>query len=128
MLPGRARNFGIEVTPIGSTHYDAYAFLDGTLPFAGFVRGTLTSKGFEDPVEVDAGAYYAEHEFPGRYLLKLSYGDFLECRLAVVIPPRGIRLDIRVQQAQQCLGFPYHYPATGERGFILVFPSPSPSP
>ena len=72
VLPGHDRNVGIEVTPLGSGHYDAYAFLYGTLPFAGFVSGTLTYvsgplnlKGAEEPVEVDSGAYYAEHAYPG---------------------------------------------------------------
>jgi hypothetical protein len=128
VLPGRVRNVGIEVTTLGSGHYDAHAFLYGTLPITGFVRGSLIGKGSEDPVEIDAGAYYAEHEYPGTYLLKLSYGDSLECRIPVVIPQEGMRLDISVQEAQHCLGFPYHYPATGERGFILLLPSPSPSP
>jgi hypothetical protein len=128
VLPGHVRNAGVEVTPLGSGHNDAHAFLYGTLPFAGFVRGALIGKRFEDPIEIDGDAYYAEHEYPGIYLLKLSYGDSLECRITVVIPQRGMRLDISVQQAQQCLGFPYHYPATGERGFIPLFPSPSPSP
>ena len=128
VLPGRVRNVGIVVTPLGSGHYDAHAFLDGTLPFTGFVRGALIGNGYNDPVEIDAGAYYAEHEYPGTYLLKLSYGDSLECRIKVVIPQAGMRLDINVQQAQECLGFPHHYPATGERGFILLFPLPSPSP
>ena len=41
VLPGHDRNVGIEVTPLGNGHYDAYAFLYGTLPFAGFVSGTL---------------------------------------------------------------------------------------
>lgn len=128
VLPGHDRNVGIEVTPLGAAHYDAHAFLYGTLPFEGFVRGTLVGKSYELPVEVGGGAYYAEHEFPGSYVLKLSYGDSLECRIPVVIPEQGLRLDINVQQAQQCLGFPYHLPATGERGFVPIFPSPSPSP
>ncbi len=135
VLPGHDRNVGTEVTPLGSGHYDAHAFLYGTLPFAGFVSGTLTYvsgpldlKGAEQPVEVDSGAYYAEHAYPGVYLLKLAYGDSLECRMTVAIPTQGVRLDISAEQAQQCLGFPYHYPSTGERGFDLLFPSPSPSP
>jgi hypothetical protein len=128
VLPGHDRNVGLDVTPLGTGHYDSHAFLYGTLPFAGFVRGTLIGKQFENPVEVDSGAYYVEHEYPGAYLLKLTYGDSLECRIPVVIPPRGMRLDIGMQQLQQCLGFPYHYPKAGERGFILLFPSPSPSP
>jgi hypothetical protein len=135
VLPGHDRNVGIEVTPLGSGHYDAYAFLYGTLPFAGFVSGTLTYvsgplslKGAEEPVEVDSGAYYAEHAYPGSYLLKLSYGDSLECRITLVVPKQGTRLDISAKQAQQCLGFPYHYPETGERGFIPLFASPAPSP
>jgi hypothetical protein len=135
VLPGHDRNVGIEVTPLGTGHYDAYAFLYGTLPFAGFVSGTLTYvsgplnlKGVEDPVEVDSGAYYVEHAYPGVYLLKLSYGDSLQCRIRVVVPKQGARLDVSADQAQQCLGFPYHYPSTGESGFILLFPSPSPNP
>jgi hypothetical protein len=116
------------VTPLGSGHYDAHAFLYGTLPFGGFVRGTLIGKRGEEPVEIGGGAYYAEHEYPGTYVLKLSYDDSLECRIPVEIPERGRRLDISAQGAQQCLGFPYHYPSTGERGFIPLFPSPSPSP
>ena len=128
VLPGHDRNVGIEVSPLGSGHYDAHAFLYGTLPFAGFVRGTLIGKGLEKPIEVDVGAYYAEREYPGSYLLKLSYGDSLECRIPVIIPQRGVRLDISLQRAQECLGFPYHYPTTGERGFVPLFPSPSPSP
>ena len=90
--------------------------------------GRLLANSLRDQVEVDSGAYYVEHEYPGAYLLKLTYGDSLECRIPVVIPQRGMRLDISMQQAQQCLGFPYHHPETGERGFILLFPSPSPSP
>jgi hypothetical protein len=135
VLPGHDRNVGIEVTPLGGGHYDAYAFLYGTLPFAGFVSGTLTYvsgplslKGAEEPVEVDSGAYYAEHAYPGVYLLKLSYGDSLECRVTVVVPKQGTRLDISAERAQQCIGYPYHYPSTGERGFVPLFPSPSPSP
>lgn len=130
VLPGRDRNVGTEVTPLGNGHNDAHAFLYGTLPFVGFVRGSLVGEKFEIPIEVDAGAYYVEHALPGNYLLKLSYGDSLECRLPVVVPQQGTgtRLDISVQQAQQCLGFPYHIPSTGERGFIQLFPSPSPSP
>ncbi len=90
--------------------------------FAGLVSGTLTYvsgplnlKGAEEPVEVDSGAYYAEHAYPGSYLLKLSYGDSLECRITLVVPKQGTRLDISAKQAQQCLGFPYHSPETGER-------------
>ena len=135
VLRGHDRAIGIEVTPGGSGHNDAHAFLYGTLPFAGFVSGTLTYvsgplnlKGAEEPVEIDSAAYYVEHAYPGAYLLKLSYGDSLECRMTVVIPKQGVRLDISAQQAQQCLGFPYHYPSTGERGFIPLFPSPSPGP
>jgi hypothetical protein len=86
------------------------------------------SKSYEVPVEIDDDAYYVEHQFPGRYVLKLWYGDFLECRIPVVIPTEGLRLDISIPQAQQCLGFPYHYPSTGESGFVPIFPSPSPSP
>lgn len=130
VLPNRDRNVGTEVTPLGNGHHDAHAFLYGTLPFAGFVRGSLVGEKFEIPIEVDAGAYYAEHAIPGKYVLKLSYGDSLECRLTVVVPQQGTgtRLDISVKQAQQCLGFSYHIPSTGERGFIQLFPSPSPSP
>jgi hypothetical protein len=130
VLPNRDRNMGIVVAPLGNGHYDAHAFLYGTLPFAGFVRGSLVGEKFEIPIEVDVGAYYAEHAYPGKYLLKLSYGDSLECRLPVVVPQQGTgtRLDISVQQTQQCLGFPYRIPSTGERGFIQLFPSPSPSP
>jgi hypothetical protein len=135
VLPGHDRNVGIEVTPRGNGHYDSHAFLYGTLPFAGFVSGTLiyaggplNLKGAEEPVEIDSGAYYAEHAYPGVYLLKLSYGDSLECRITAVVPKEGARLDISAQQAEQCIGFPYHYPDTGERGFIPLFASPSPSP
>ena len=128
VLPGHDRDVGIEVTPLGTGHYDAYAFLYGTLPFKGFVRGTLIGKNVELPVDIDHSAYFVEHAYPGNYLLKLSYGDSLECRIQVVIPTRGMRVDISVQEAQQCLGFPYHLPSTGERGFVPVFPSPSPSP
>ena len=135
VLPGHDRNVGTEVTPLGNGHYDAHAFLYGTLPFAGFVSGTLLYvsgpldlKGTEEPVEVDSGAYYAEHAYPGVYLLKLSYGDSLECRMTVVVPKQGARLDISAQQVQQCIGFSYHYPGTGKRGFIPLFASPSPSP
>lgn len=112
VLPGHDRNVGIQVTRLG------------------FVRGVLIGKGLEEPVEIDGDAYYAEHELSGSYLLKLSYGNSLECRIPVVIPAQGTgkRLDISVQQAQQCLGFPYHDPSTGESGFIPLFPSPSPSP
>jgi hypothetical protein len=78
VLPGHDRNVGIDVTPLGTGHYDSRAFLYGTLPFAGFVRGTLIGKQFEDPVEVDSGAYYVEHAYPGAYLLKMTYGDSLE--------------------------------------------------
>jgi hypothetical protein len=134
VLPGHDRNVGTVVTPLGNGHYDAYAFLYGTLPFAGFVRGTLTYvsgplnlKGAEEPIEVDSGAYYAEHAYPGTYLLKLSYGDDLECRMTVVVPKQGARFDISASQAQQCIGFPYHYPSTGERGFVPLFASPSPT-
>ena len=129
-MPNRDRNVGTAVTPLGNGHYDAHAFLYGTLPFTGFVRGALVGEKFEIPIEVDAGAYYAEHAYPGKYLLKLFYGDSLECLLPVVVPQQGTgtRLDISVKQAQQCLGFPYHIPSTGESGFIQLFPSPSPSP
>ena len=98
VLPGHDRNVGIEVTPLGNGHYDAHAFLYGTLPFAGFVSGTLTYvsgplnlKGAEEPVETDSGAYYVEHAYPGAHLLKLSYGDSLECRMTVVIPEAGCK-------------------------------------
>jgi hypothetical protein len=130
VLPNSDRSVGIEVTPLGNGHYDAHAFLYGTLPFVGFVSGSLVGEKFEIPIEVDAGAYYAEHAYPGNYVLKLSYGDSLECRFPVVVPQQGTgaRLDISVQQAQQCLGFPYHIPSTGERGFVPLFPSPSPGP
>ena len=130
VLPGHDRNVGIDVTPLGSGHFDAHAFLYGTLPFAGFVRGTLIGKRSENPVEIDGNAYYAEHAYPGDYVLKLSYGDWLECRIPVVVPEQGqgARLDISAQQAQQCLGYPYRYPSTGESGFAPLFPSPSPSP
>jgi hypothetical protein len=135
VLPGHDRNVGIEVTSMGTGHYDAYAFLYGTLPFAGFVRGTLTYvsgplrlKGSEQPVEVDSGAYYVEHAYPGVYLLTLPFGDDLQCRLTAVVPKQGTRLDISAEQAQQCIGFPYHLPSTGERGFVPLFASPSPRP
>ncbi|HTV73415.1 MAG TPA: hypothetical protein VME66_06920 [Candidatus Acidoferrales bacterium] len=126
VLPGHDRDVGIQVVTLGE-HYDAHAFLNGTLPFPGFVRGSLIGKSYDSPVEIDDGAYFVEHQFPGRYLLKLSYGDSLECRIAVVIPEQGMRFDVSVQRAQECLGFPYHYPSTGERGFVRLFPSPSPS-
>ncbi len=128
VLPGHDRDVGIEVTPLGGVHYDAHAFLDGTLPFGGFVRGALIGKGYDDQAEIDRGAYYVEHETPGSYLLKLSYGDSLECRIPVNVPEQGLRLDISVQQAQRCLGFPYHIPSTGESGFNPLFPSPTPNP
>ena len=128
VLPGHDRDVGIEVTPVGSGHYDAYAFLYGTLPFGGFVRGTLVGNKFELPADIDGDAYFVEHAYPGSYLLKLSYGDSLECRIPVVVPAQGMRFDISVQKAQQCIGFPYHLPFTGERGFVPLFPSPSPSP
>ena len=127
VLPGHDRNVGIEVTPLGG-HYDANAFVYGTLPFGGFTRGVLIGKSFENPVEIDGDAYYAEHTVPGSYLLKLSYGESLECRISVVIPEQGTRMDVSLQQAQQCLGFPYHDPSTGESGFVPIFPSPSPRP
>jgi hypothetical protein len=128
VLHGHDRDVGIQVTPLGSGHYDAQAFLYGALPFGGFVAGALVGKGFEDTVEIDHGAYYVEHAQPGSYLLKLSYGDSLECRIPVVIPNQGMRLDIGVKLAQNCLGFPYQNPGTGKLGFIPLFPSPSPSP
>jgi hypothetical protein len=122
VLPGHDRNFGIEVTPLGSGHHDAHAFLYGTLPFAGFVSGTLTYvsgplslKGAEEPVEVDSGAYYAEHVYPGVYFLKLSYGDSLECRVTVVVPKQGVRLDRTTIQAPESAAsfccFPHRHPA-----------------
>lgn len=128
VLPGHDRDVGIEVTPLGSGHDDTQAFLYGTLPFGGFLRGTLIGKKLEDSVEIDRDAYYIEHAYPGNYLLKLSYGDSLECRIPVVIPKQGMRLDISLQRAQRCIGFPYRYPGTGKRGFIPLFPSPSPRP
>lgn len=128
VLPGHDRYVGIEVTPLGMGHHDAYAFLYGTLPFAGFVRGTLVGKHFEDPVDIDRDAYYVEHAYPGSYVLTLFYVDSLQCRLPITIPEHGMRLDIGVEQMQQCIGFPYHHPSTGESGFVPLFPSPSPSP
>ena len=35
VLPGHDRNVGIEVTPLGSGHYDAYAFLLRNVAFRG---------------------------------------------------------------------------------------------
>jgi hypothetical protein len=128
VLPGHDRNVGIEVVEIGGAHYDAYAFIYGTLPFGGFVRGTLVGKRFEQPVDIDNNAYYVEHAFPGNYLLKLYYSDALECRVQIAIPENGLRYDISVHELQQCFGFPYHFPSTGESGFIRIFASPSPPP
>ncbi|HEY1977381.1 MAG TPA: hypothetical protein VGG89_12580 [Candidatus Baltobacteraceae bacterium] len=128
ILAGHDRNVDIQVTRLGLVQ-DAHAFLYGTLPFKGFVRGVLIGNGLEYPIEIDGDAYYAEHELPGSYLLKLSYGDSLECRIPVVIPAQGTgkRLDISIQRAQQCLGFPYHDPSTGDSGFIPLLPSPGPT-
>jgi hypothetical protein len=128
VLPDHDRNVGIEVTPTGAGHYDAHAFLYGTLPFAGFERGVLIGEKVQEPIAIDGAAYYLEHAYPGTYVLKLWYGDSLECRIPVVVPKEGMRFDVSAEQAQACIGFSYHYPETGERGFIRLFPSPSPTP
>jgi|HubBroStandDraft_2_1064218.scaffolds.fasta_scaffold22300_2 hypothetical protein len=129
VLRGHDRHVGIEVG-WGGTVWDANAFLYGTLPFTGFVGGTLIGPFGDEPIRVDGDAYYAERISTGSYVLKLSYGDGLECRVPVVITGfnEDKRFDISVEQMQQCVGFPYRYSGTGERGFILLFPSPSPSP
>ena len=128
VLPGHDRDVGVQVSPLGSGHHDVRAAIYGTLPVAGFTRRKLVVKDFELPVEIDGSAYYVEFAFPGKSLLELSYGDDLECRIPVDIPEHGMRLDVDVQLAQRCIGFPHHYPSTGERGFVPLFVSPSPSP
>jgi len=128
ILRGHDRTAGIVVSPLGPGHYDAYDFVYGTLPFAGFLRGTLMGKSFDQAVEIDHDAYYVEHAYPGSYVLRLFYDNSLECRLPITIPQDGIRIDVSVEQAERCIGFPYRYQSTGESGFMPLFPSPSPSP
>jgi len=128
VLPGRQRDIGIRVGRYGRV-VDAHSFLYGTLPISGFFRGDLVGSGDDIPVDIEHLAYYINNVSPGIYLLKLFYGpeSTLECRITVTIPTQGARADIDLQKVRVCLGFGYHL-GTGERGFIQLFPSPSPSP
>jgi len=130
VLPGHDRDIGIEVVPFGGTVWDANASVSGTLPFKGFLRGTLSGRFGEEPIDVQGTAYYSERISVGSYTLKLEYGDGLECRIPVEISAYNEikRLDISAQQMQQCIGYPYHYPGTGESGFIPLYRPSTPSP
>ena len=74
VLAKRDRNVGVILREGSRTHYDAHAYVAGTLPIAGISSATLMSKnGASTPLIVDRSAYYGEHLADGSYTLVLNF-------------------------------------------------------
>jgi hypothetical protein len=112
VLAKRDRNVGLVLREGSRTHYDAHAYVAGTLPIAGISSATLMSKnGAATPLIVDRSAYYGEHLADGSYTLVLYFSEQdLQCRLPVAITGTGSIVDVGPSDITRTIGYLLRYP------------------
>lgn len=111
VVAGHARSVGVILQP-GRSHYDAHAFVAGTLPLGSISRAYLSrdmgSVAF--PLTIDNNVYYGQHLLDGEYTLVLVFGDQdLECRLPVTVRGDGTIYNVSARDVLRSVGYQARY-------------------